>query len=102
MHTTCKTTNLLYLCLQCLVLAFRYRFKIDIYCECKVGSSSYEDSFYLIYKERYIAILLQKYTSSDQFPKSLFHILVPQTINDGVQHRAYKSIENSNNFRLLH
>lgn len=47
-------------------------------------------------------ILLQKYISSNQFPQSLFHILVPQTINDGVQHRAYKNIEHSNDFGLLH
>lgn len=68
----------------------------------KVGSSSHKSIFCIIYKEGYIVILFQKYISSHQFPKSLFHILVPQTINDGVQHRAYKSVENSNNFRLLH
>lgn len=46
--------------------------------------------------------LLRTWISSDQFPKSYLHILVPQTINDGVQHRAYKSVENSKDFGLLH
>ena len=55
-----------------------------------------------MHKEKDTAILVQKYLYSDQFPKNLFHIFVPQTISDGVQHRAYKSIENSNDFGLLH
>lgn len=31
----------------------------------------------------------------------MFHILIPQTVNDGVQHGAYKSIEHSNDFGLF-
>lgn len=38
---------------------------------------------------------------SNQFLKSFFNILVPQTLSDWIQNRAYKSVENSNNFGLF-